>query len=183
MPASTDQVEMPGAAFVPVCVKVHGSSLPRKRWRTLIQSAIAKTVPSGFGSRLPLEGDETRRPIAFDRGSQPTGCGSFASFWFVGRLLPVLPLETDIVRAVAMSQNCRQAIYRQGNVLSGCKPIHIPQSAAAVSFDLKSRRLRSRFESSALFSTWSFENSDCSDTQTLILNSRRACCEPAGEPY
>jgi hypothetical protein len=64
MPASTDQVEMPGAAFVPVCVKVHGSSLPRKRWRTLIQSAIAKTVPSGFRSRLPLEGDETRRPIA-----------------------------------------------------------------------------------------------------------------------
>ena len=64
MPASTDQVEMPGAAFVPVCVKVHGSSLPRKCWRTLIQSAIAKTVPSGFRSRLPLEGDETRRPIA-----------------------------------------------------------------------------------------------------------------------
>jgi hypothetical protein len=90
MPASTDQVEMPGAAFVPVCVKVHGGSLPRKCWRTLIQSAIAKTVPSGFRSRLPLEGDETRRPIAFDRGSQPTGCGSFASFWFVGRLLPIL---------------------------------------------------------------------------------------------
>jgi hypothetical protein len=93
------------------------------------------------------------------------------------------PLETDIVRAVAMSQNCQQATYRQGNVLSGCKPIHIPQSAAAVSFDLKSRRLRSRFESSALVSTWSFENPDCSETQTLILNSGRACCEPAGGSY
>src|SRR5258706_10481300 len=45
MPASTDQFEMSGAAFVPVCVKVHGSSPPRKRWGTLIQSAIAKTVP------------------------------------------------------------------------------------------------------------------------------------------
>src|SRR5260370_333440 len=45
MPASTDQVEMSGAAFVPVCVKVHGGSPPRKRWGTLIQSAIAKTVP------------------------------------------------------------------------------------------------------------------------------------------
>jgi len=30
MHASTDQVEMPGAAFVPVCVNAHGSSPPRK---------------------------------------------------------------------------------------------------------------------------------------------------------
>ena len=61
---------MPGAAFVPVCVKVHGSSHPRKRWRILIQSAIAKTVPwPGFRLRPGLEGRETRRPIALDRDS------------------------------------------------------------------------------------------------------------------
>src|SRR6266436_788423 len=53
MPASTDQVEMSGAAFVPVCVKVHGSSPPRKRWGD-----------TSFNRQLPKQfpGAPVRRP-------------------------------------------------------------------------------------------------------------------------
>ena len=43
MPASTDQVEVSGAAFVPVSVKVHGSLLESAL--VVIQPALAKTVP------------------------------------------------------------------------------------------------------------------------------------------
>src|SRR6476660_5205330 len=64
MPASTDQVEMSGAAFVPVCVKVHGSSPPRKRWgpsfnrqlpkqfpgRLLIAASIVSGLSTGFSA-------------------------------------------------------------------------------------------------------------------------------------
>src|SRR5260370_33109278 len=68
MPASTDQVEMSGAAFVPVCVKVHGSSPPRKRWGTLIQSAIAKTVPwPATDCGFAYKATSARRPKACQR--------------------------------------------------------------------------------------------------------------------
>jgi hypothetical protein len=50
MPASTDQVEMSGAAFVPVCVKVHGSSPPRKRWGP----SFNRQLPKQFPGRLPI---------------------------------------------------------------------------------------------------------------------------------
>jgi hypothetical protein len=39
------------------------------------------------------------------------------------------------------------------------------------------------FESSALFSIWSFENSDCSETQTPFSNNRLASCEPVGGAF
>ena len=42
MPASTDQVEVSGAAFVPICVKVHGST-PRST--TVLVSLRAGAVP------------------------------------------------------------------------------------------------------------------------------------------
>src|SRR5258706_14228580 len=80
MPASTDQVEMSGAAFVPVCVKVHGSSPPRKRWGTLIQSAIAKTVPwpasdRGFAYKATARGG-LKRVNALTAISSPAGARS-----------------------------------------------------------------------------------------------------------
>src|SRR6266403_4723775 len=80
MPASTDQVEMSGAAFVPVCVKVHGGSPPRKRWGTLIQSAIAKTVPwpasdRGFAYKATARGG-LKRVNALTAISSPAGARS-----------------------------------------------------------------------------------------------------------
>jgi hypothetical protein len=45
VPASADQVEVSGTAFVDVGVKAHGSGPPRYALGRPIQSAIAKTVP------------------------------------------------------------------------------------------------------------------------------------------
>jgi hypothetical protein len=46
--ASADQIEMSGAAFVPICLNAHGSGPSGARW-AFIQSAAAKTVPLGEG--------------------------------------------------------------------------------------------------------------------------------------
>ena len=81
--------------------------------------------------------------------------------------MSALPQPTDIaeheVRKVPISDIPERKRFEW------CNLIHIPQSATAISFDPISRRFRSHFESSALFSTRSFENSDCSETQTLIF--------------
>jgi hypothetical protein len=42
--ASACQIEVSGAAFVPICLKAHGSGPPRACW-AFIQSAAAKIVP------------------------------------------------------------------------------------------------------------------------------------------
>jgi hypothetical protein len=47
--ASASQIEVPGAAFVPMCVKAHGST-PRSA-SPIIQFAMAKTVPRNWAGR------------------------------------------------------------------------------------------------------------------------------------
>src|SRR5256885_7964770 len=56
MPVSTDQVEMSGAAFVPVCVKVHGSSPPL----SVGGPSFNRQLPKQFPGRLPIAASPTR---------------------------------------------------------------------------------------------------------------------------
>ena len=53
MAASASQIEVSGAAFVPMCVKAHGST-PRSA-SPVIQFAIAKTVPLSWAGRRAQE--------------------------------------------------------------------------------------------------------------------------------
>ena len=50
MAASASQIEVSGAAFVPMCVKAHGST-PRNAKRVAHQFAMAKTVPRNWAGR------------------------------------------------------------------------------------------------------------------------------------
>src|SRR5947208_14546845 len=105
MPASTDQVEMPGAAFVPVCVKVHDSP-PRKRWGT----SFNRQLPKQFLGRLPIAASP-RRPRAGGGLLLLTGIPDLLRVIRVVltmvRPLPVYPDKRISSEPDGMSQRCK----------------------------------------------------------------------------
>jgi len=88
VPASTDQVEVSGAAFVPICVKVHGST-PRKRIGRHSNSLWPKRFHFRYKICRPGRWPKSASSPAVQTSATNTGT-NYSQRALVGRALPIV---------------------------------------------------------------------------------------------
>jgi hypothetical protein len=144
------QCPLPVLSSVPYLIarRFHqGFVRPRKWFHPCFVALREMLVPVRTSVRAQVSAGA--RPKA----SLELGCISASGHWRQSTsALPwsALPSTMDIAAIAFTVRKVPTSDTSAGNVLSGCKLIHIPQSAITVSSDPISRRLRSRFESSAV---------------------------------
>ena len=146
-------------------------------------SSVFRRIEGNVGSGPYVCACTGQRRRARPKASLELGCISASGHWRQSTsALPwsALPSTMDIAAIAFTVRKVPTSDTSAGNVLSGCKLIHIPQSATAVCFDPISRRFRSHFEAARCSQPGRSRTADCSETQTLIFEQQ--ACPAANQP-